>query len=134
MLSGTSREGATIFLSFDYLFFNVKLTRHDLQVSDRTVSQSYIARVGGHLPYLKEMKACQADLQKKGALLCEGQEALDSLAECVEEGVGAFKNCKLKDDHFRIGNKHDSGKCTAFDFSLSFLPTIKPKHTFCYLR
>ena len=96
------------------------LNSYDLQVGEATISQSFLNKLRKHTPYLKEMKECHADLQKKGALLHEGQDALDTLMECVEEGVGGFEHCKLKDTHIKIGNKHDKGKFNCV-LTLSFL-------------
>ena len=81
-----------------------------LQVGYDTVTRSFLKKVEKHTPYLKEMKECHADLQGKGALLHEGQDALHILAECVLDGDGAFEHCKLKDTAFKIGNRYDSGK------------------------
>ena len=44
------------------------------------------------------MKDCHTDIQGKGALLHEGQGALDVLAECVLEGDGDFEHCKAWDN------------------------------------
>ena len=96
------------YLSSLHLTFSVIYS--DLQVGDDTVTRSFLKKVEKHTPYLKEMKECHADLQGKAALLHEGQDALDILAECVLEGDGAFEHCKLKDTAFKIGNRFDTGK------------------------
>ena len=82
-----------------------------MQVGDETISQSFLNKIQKHAPYLKQMKECHKDLQYKGALLHEGQDALDTLAECVLEGDGDFEHCKLKDTAFKVGNRYDTGKC-----------------------
>ena len=81
-----------------------------LQVGDDTVTRSFLKKIEKHTPYRKDMKGCHADLQGKGALLQEGQDVLDVLAECVLVRDGAFEHCKLKDTAFKIGDIFDSGK------------------------
>merc|ERR1712194_528553 len=71
------------------------------RVGDDTVTRSFLKKAEKHTPYRKEMKECHADLQGKGPLLHEGQDALDILAECVLAGEGAFEHCKLKDTAFK---------------------------------
>ena len=73
----------------------------DQELSDKTISKSFITKIKKHLPYLKELKCASVNMQKKLATLdycqfqCDGIITLAAQGNSPNTGPGHdFEHCK----------------------------------------